>query len=126
MRKFLLISLSVLIVLPAIANAHGPVRPHRPHSRVYLGMGIGTGFYPGYWYGAPYYVGPPYYGPPVYTSPPVVIQQPPVYVEKSQELPSGYWYFCPSSKAYYPYVNDCPEDWQRVSPMPPPPSGAKP
>jgi hypothetical protein len=32
----------------------------------------------------------------------------------------SYWYYCPSSNAYYPYVKDCPEGWQQVAPQPPP------
>lgn len=125
MRKILLLSLVALASLPLLADAHGPVR-HHSHSRVYFGVGIGTGFYPGYWYGPPYApYAPYYYGAPVYSSPPVVIQQqPPVYIEKPQPPVAGYWYYCSASKAYYPYVNDCPEPWQRVSPLPPPAAGA--
>lgn len=126
MRKFLLVWLAALSVLPTLSFAHGPVR-HYPRNRVYFGVGIGTGLYPGYWVGPPYYYGAPYYGAPLYTAPPVVIQQqPPVYIEKPQALAEGYWYYCTSSKAYYPTVNDCPEPWQRVSPLPPPPTGATP
>ncbi len=126
MRKMLLLSMVMLASLPLLADAHGQFR-HRSHSRVYFGVGIGTGFYPGYGFGSPWYYGAPYYGAPVYTSPPVVIQQPPpVYIEKPQPPVAGYWYYCAASKAYYPYVNDCPEPWQRVSPLPPPPSGATP
>ncbi len=132
MRKLHILPLLVLVAAPTLALAHGPARPgahaavrHHTHSRVYFGLGIGTGFYPGYWYGSPYYYGAPYYGTPVYTSPPIVIQQqPPVYIEKPQAPVPGYWYYCASVKAYYPYVNDCPEPWQRVSPLPPPPTGA--
>lgn len=32
---------------------------------------------------------------------------------------SGYWYYCAESRVYYPYVNQCPGGWQRVSPQPP-------
>jgi len=35
--------------------------------------------------------------------------------------PSQYWYFCNASKAYYPYVRECPSGWQRVTPQPPQP-----
>jgi len=132
MHKFFPLLMAAFLTTASIAIArepvrlhtHGPVR-HQTHSRVYFGLGIGTGFYPGYWYGPPYYYGAPYYAAPVYTSPPVVIQQqPPVYVEQSPPPVPGYWYYCAPSKSYYPYVNDCPEAWQRVSPLPPPPTGA--
>lgn len=126
MRKILLLSLVALASVPLLADAHGQFR-HRSHSRVYFGVGIGTGFYSGYGYGSPWYYGAPYYGTPIYRSPPVVIQQPPpVYIEQPQPPVPGYWYYCGASKAYYPYVNDCPEPWQRVSPLPPPAPGATP
>lgn len=42
-----------------------------------------------------------------------------------------FWYFCPASNAYYPYVPACPTGWQQVPaamaqpqpPNPPPPGG---
>ena len=43
-----------------------------------------------------------------------------------------FWYFCPASNAYYPYVPTCPSGWQQVPanadpapqpPNPPPPGG---
>ena len=79
---------------------------------------------PPYYYSSPYY--PPYY-PPVVAVP---VSQP-TYVEQGQvgaAPPSaapaapepGYWYYCADSRAYYPYVKECPGGWQRVSPQPPP------
>jgi len=73
----------------------------------------------------PYYYRPyaPYYYPPYY--PPVVVQQPAVYVEQQpqqQYAPApqtqGSWYYCPASRAYYPYVRDCTSGWQQVAPHP--------
>ena len=91
------------------ASAHGGVR---------FGVGFGFG-YPG-WYPAPYYYPPPvYYYPPPIVAAPVA---PPVYVEQSRTpAPPAeqYWYFCPDSKAYYPYVQNCGSPWQRVTPRPP-------
>lgn len=29
----------------------------------------------------------------------------------------SYWYYCASAGAYYPYVQACPEGWQRVIPQ---------
>jgi len=49
----------------------------------------------------------------------------PVYVVPDAETlpsappPPSYWYYCPSARAYYPYVSQCPEAWVPVSPTPP-------
>ena len=73
--------------------------------------GAGIVFAPAYW---PYYA----YAPaPVYVAPPV-------YVE-SGAAPStndGYWYFCPDSRAFYPYVKECRSGWQAMVPGSPPPN----
>jgi len=84
---------------------------HRPH------------FHSSIFIGAPLFWGP-YYGPGYYYAP----QPPPVYIEQSPaplEQDSQYWYYCPSARAYYPYVGDCPDGWQRVLPQtnPQPPAG---
>lgn len=42
---------------------------------------------------------------------PVTPQQPLVYVQERH-----YWYYCESARAYYPYVQQCPEAWMRVVP----------
>jgi hypothetical protein len=46
---------------------------------------------------------------PGYIHTPVVVGPAPVYIE-----PRGYWYYCPSAGAYYPYVRACPEPWVPV------------
>ena len=33
---------------------------------------------------------------------------------------SGYWYYCETSRGYYPYVRDCASGWKAVPPAPPP------
>ena len=77
------------------------------------------------WWGPPFWVVPP---PPVVVAPaPVVvtpapvIESPPVYAqqEPAPAPAQGYWYFCPSSKAYYPSVRTCPEAWVKVPPRAP-------
>ncbi|MDE2234752.1 MAG: hypothetical protein KGL13_04505 [Gammaproteobacteria bacterium] len=48
--------------------------------------------------------------------PPTVIVQPAV------PAPSqAYWYYCPATGTYYPYVQSCPGGWQMVAASPPPP-----
>ena len=33
-----------------------------------------------------------------------------------REKPAVYWYYCGSTKKYYPYVTSCKEGWQKVDP----------
>lgn len=108
MKQARILLLLALVLAGSSAWAHGP----RAHVGVYVGPVWGPLWYP-----------PPYYYPP----PVVVVPQPappPVYVEQ-QEAPAEaaapaqqYWYFCPSAKAYYPYVKECPGGWQKVLPQP--------
>jgi hypothetical protein len=60
----------------------------------------------------------------------VVIERsaPTVYVEQPAmapaapapaPAPTNFWYYCGASKAYYPYVKECPGGWQKVLPQPP-------
>ena len=106
---FILISLAIGVLGACPAQAHG--------SRVHLGVVIGG---PGYWYYPPPYY---YYPPPYYYYPPVVIvpSSPPVYIERrdTRDSAKSYWYYCPDSKAYYPYVKECASPWQKVEPRPP-------
>jgi hypothetical protein len=75
----------------------------RPRSAAVF-FGVGIPFYAYYPPPLPYY----YDYPPAYSAPPAAIPQ-----------QQGYWYFCPSANAYYPYVQQCPEGWQAVAPVPP-------
>ena len=64
----------------------------------------------------------PYYYYP-YPQPGVVVvppPAPPVYVEQNPppDNATAYWYYCSDSKAYYPYVKECPGGWQKVLPQP--------
>jgi len=75
--------------------------------------------------GAPaffYYPPPPLYYPPVVAIP----SSTPVYIEQGDAQSAsgqadGYWYYCAEAQAYYPYVTECPQGWQRVTPQPPGP-----
>ena len=87
---------------------------------VYVGPPVVWGSVWGPWYPPPYYYPPA--PAPVIVVPPAT---PPVYVEQAPAAPveaapetPRYWYYCPSGKAYYPYVKECPEGWQRVLPQP--------
>jgi len=70
-----------------------------------------------YYYPAPVY---PYPNPYV---PPVIMQTTPT---QPGPAPTQYWYYCAASKAYYPYVAECPGGWQPVPATPPPSASTHP
>ena len=125
---------STLILLAFVASDSALARPgfHRGGVRLSLavgipiGFGLGYGYYGGY-YPSPYYSAYPYY--PSYYPPVAAAPYAPTYIEQGspqagypQANPGtqgSYWYYCPDSKSYYPYVNQCASGWQRVSPTPP-------
>jgi len=90
-------------------SGHGNWHGHGGHVGVYLG--------------APLILPAPYYTP--YPAVVTVPASPTAYVEQDGQVTpdpdSGYWYYCPDAKAYYPYVKECPGGWQQVTPQPPPP-----
>lgn len=96
-------------VVPGYADRHG-------HFSFRGGVWIGPGWggWGPWWWGPPGY---PYYRD-YYGEPPVVIQQQsPEYVQPSpQPEQQYYWYYCPDSKNYYPYVKKCPGGWLKVVP----------
>ncbi len=66
----------------------------------------------------------PRYSPYYYPQAVVVPTEPPVYVEQGQapapaQTQSGYWYYCREANAYYPHVDQCAGQWERVPPRPP-------
>jgi len=69
-------------------------------------------YYNPYYY--PYYN--PYSYPPAVTAPSEYIEQP---TPESSSPTSDVWYYCPESRAYYPYVKKCPGGWQTVPAQPP-------
>ena len=90
-------------------------RFHHGHRGTRLGIFIG----------APLAFAPWWHAPPRYPATVVVPSSPPVYIEQGPATPSAppsqaYWYYCRESKAYYPYVSECPGGWQQVPPQPPP------
>ena len=58
----------------------------------------------------------------VYVEPaPTYVPAPgPVVAPVSQ--PGAYWYYCPASRTYYPYVASCQSGWQTVPATPPAPA----
>lgn len=106
--------LSVLMTVEAVQAHGGPRRySHGPRVGVFIGAPIVAYGWHSYgpWY--PYYPYPPAH---VVVRPP----PPPVYIERAPESAAGdYWYYCPDTKAYYPYVGSCASPWERVAPQPP-------
>lgn len=103
------------LVLALLSLGVGAAWADRGHGGVRFGV----------YMGAPYW-GPPLFYPPPYYYQPVVIERapPPVYIEQTPPpapapAPTSYWYYCAASRAYYPYVNECPGGWMKVLPQPP-------
>ena len=91
------------------------------HPRVGIGVIVAAPVFAPWYSYAPYYSSPYYTYPPAYAAPYI----PPVYIEQSPAPAAPeqqYWYYCPGSTTYYPYVEDCPGGWLQVAPQPPPPS----
>ena len=146
MKRFVLFLLSIILlggVTDALADRRPPPRPsggrgHRPpprrpplrrpmplpprhHHTSHTSFGFVFGgplwSYPAY---SPYYSYYPYgpYYP--YPSQTIVIQSSPTrYIEKNENNDAGqYWYYCKNPKGYYPYVQKCNVNWQKVIPFP--------
>ncbi len=82
-------------------------------SRTHIGFFVGAPLFSSAYF--PYY---DYAYAPIYSAP-LAIE----YIEKEPQArsPNDYWYFCPDSKTYYPYVHDCSGGWQAVEPLTAPP-----
>lgn len=118
--------LVLAVALAGLAGASSVLAQHRHFHgpRVSIGFSFGVPFAAYPYYYPRYYA--PYYYPAYYPAPVVVQQQAPVYIEQIPQpapsvqpsAPANYWYYCNDSRAYYPYVRDCPGGWQRVAPQP--------
>ena len=112
MKKLIIAILVVLSISPAYAERGwggrgGWVAP------VFVGGMIANDLAYPYRYAYPYSY-------PVYEQPyPVYVQSaPPPQVAPAQPIVPT-WYYCNSSKGYYPYVANCPEGWRPVAAQPP-------
>jgi hypothetical protein len=117
MKKPSKLLIGMAIAAAGILGAGSAFAWHHGGPRVVFGFNVGPYWGP-YW-GPPY---PYYYPAPVYYPPPVVVAPGPTqYVERSDQPPqAGYWYYCETSRGYYPYVKDCPSGWKAVPPAPAP------
>lgn len=108
-----LLSAALLVSVIASTSAFARGGGHHYHGRIGVFIGAPLVF-------APWYYPYRYYYPPTV----VVPAAPPVYIEQGQvaspvQPSQAYWYYCPESNTYYPYVNQCAVPWQRVVPQPP-------
>lgn len=117
--SLLAMALLLLFAAPSLAWTRGHFHGG---TRVFVGVGPGW-----WWWGAPYpyYYYPPYYYPyyqPAPVEPPVYVQQeatpaaPAAPPAVSAPAEQGYWYFCASSRQYYPQVSSCSDAWIKVPP----------
>jgi len=130
--------MTATVALADHGHGHGGYGGHEWHGGYYgprFGLGVGLGLalalspwaYP---YGYGYY---PYGYYPYATYPPVVVTQPAaptVYMEQGNPAPdnrqqsyapagqSSDWYYCRKPAGYYPYVQSCTDEWQRVPAQP--------
>jgi hypothetical protein len=106
--SLVLVAVTAACLVVSSSHAAGPRRG--PEVEVFVGVGPTYRYPPPPFYAYP----PPYY---VYPAPPVVYSAPivvpaPTYVVAPP--PPAYWYYCPSSQAYYPNVPACPQAWVPV------------
>jgi hypothetical protein len=132
------VSVLILLVFGAAAS-ESAMAQHHGGVRFGVNIGIplfGPGYYPPYAYPAPAYAypapayaypAPAYsYPAPAYSYPGPAVAPSAAYAQQgySQAAPAPAqpqdWYYCTDSKAYYPYVRDCPTGWQRVPAQPQP------
>jgi hypothetical protein len=113
MRKRLLVGLLVIVALVMVVGPTGPTQAWAHHFRGHFHGGVFIGLSPWWWGG--FYPYPYYYPPVTYSPPPVVVQESPTYIQGPAPA-QNYWYYCPSTRAYYPTVQTCAENWLQVAP----------
>ena len=124
MSRASLAAVSVSVLLAATLDSHaagfsgrggGSGGAHVSHGGFHHGSHATFVVRGGFYYGwpGPYYWPGYYYAPAYYYAPPVYYAAPAVAAP-----PAAYWYYCAPLGAYYPYVHDCPAEWQLVAPSP--------
>src|SRR5690606_32082454 len=90
----------------------GPGHHHKGHGssiELYIGAPLPR---LSWWYSPPHYH--------THSRTIVVERQPEVYVQRTVSpapAQQEYWYYCPDSGTYYPYVQTCPSPWLQVVPQ---------
>lgn len=125
MKRSLLKTL-VLLALALAASFPAAAR-HRSHFDFYFG----GPFYDPFWGPGPFIRPYPYFYEPRTV---IIEREPPVYIQRQPAAPvapaapaqpaQATWYYCPQPAGYYPYVQNCSQQWVSVDPRsvaPPPP-----
>ncbi len=109
-----LITILVLAASAPAASAHGDGWHHGGHGGHYGWWWLPAGV--GLWslYQAPVYA---YRDP--YPAQVVVVQPSAPAAPTVEAQTTQYWYYCDSARAYYPYVQTCPDAWRPVPATPP-------
>ncbi|SDG69506.1 hypothetical protein [Propionivibrio dicarboxylicus] len=114
-RSFLHVMVALALLASVGIDAAWARGHHRGHVSVVVGPMWGPAYYP-----RPYYYYPPYAPIVVERTPPVYIEQtPPPVTTAAPGAANNVWYYCAATRAYYPYVNECPGGWMKVLPEPP-------
>jgi hypothetical protein len=101
-----------------------PIRPVHPPVIVSGGIVVTSPlWYPAYPYPYPYPYVAPVAGGPAYAEVPTYSDSPTYSDAPNSDTPgyserNDYWYYCPDSQTYYPYVQTCQSPWVQVLPQP--------
>lgn len=132
MRIAAITALAAVMVTASLDADAGGGRYHHHRARIGVFIGAPILLSP-FWYSP----GPYYHTPPVVVRERVIVREPLVFYDEygnpvpperpqPQQPQSGAvaptWFFCADSQSYYPYVQTCATQWQRVVPQPPPPA----
>ena len=122
MKKTILMSLLVVAVAMSASFPAAAGGRHHGHGRSNFGFYFGGPVYDPFWGPSPFFRPYPYYYEPRTV---IIEREPPVYVQR-QTAPLApvapapaaptVWYYCQSPAGYYPYVQNCNQQWVSVDP----------
>lgn len=116
------LAIAMSVSVPASAGGH-----HHGHHGSSFDFYFGGPMYSPFWGPRPYFQPYPYYYEPRTV---IIEREPPVYIQRTQPAVAPApaapttWYYCENPAGYYPYVQNCNQQWVSVAPgsvAPPPP-----